>query len=114
MSFDSMCTTAGTLQKPVNPIGKDTSGGSVRAPWSNVAGAVNVPCDIQPASGDIRRRYEQIGLYVSHTLFVARDVAARAKHRFVVGSRTFLVHGYEDATAGRGEGWLIHAEEQLT
>jgi len=112
MSLSSMLRTACTLQRQT--VTKDTSGGATRA-WANVAGASDAPCDLQPASSAVRLQFQQQRQAVTHTLYLATDVGARAADRFVIGARTFLLipGGYQAPAPGYGQ-WpaVAHVEEQ--
>ena len=97
-----------TLQRQTTT--KDTSGGPVQT-WANVSGAVNVPADVQPAGGSIKKRFAQLGLVVSYTVYLSRDVGARASDRIVFGTRQFSIveGGYE---SGEMNGWPAAAHVQ--
>lgn len=95
MSLASMLRSIGTLQRSTST--KDASGGATKGAWSEVTTAA---CDIQPASSDVREQYMQQKLVVSHSVFVADDVGARAGDRWLFGTRYFLVQGYTPPAPG--------------
>ncbi|MGH8358112.1 MAG: phage head completion protein [Pseudomonas sp.] len=69
---------------------KDASGGPTQT-WANVAGQVNVPCDVQPASGKVIARFLGKGLVVQYTIYLSQDIGARASDRLLFGTRNFQV-----------------------
>jgi len=93
MSLTSLLITTITVQQQTTS--QDSSGGATRT-WANVTGSVNVKADIQPASGQLRRRYEQRQLFVTHTIYTAADIAVKPNMRITSGARTFIVLGYEN------------------
>jgi head-tail adaptor len=95
MSLKSMLRSSGTLQRQTST--KDASGGKTQA-WATVT--ASVPCDIQPASGNLQFQYAQRHLVVTHQIFVASDIGARETDRFTSGSRTFRVMGWTPPAPG--------------
>ncbi len=97
-----------TLQRETTT--KDASGGPVQT-WANVPGAVDVPADIQSAGGNVRRRFMELGLVVTSTVYLSRDIDARASDRLVFGTRQFQIveGGYQ---AGDMAGWPASAHVQ--
>ncbi len=106
-----MLRTTGTLQRQTST----KAGGGPVAAYADVAGAVDVPCDVQPAGADEVLRFLQKGLVVSHTVYLASDIGAVASDLFITADgRTFLVlgGGYEPPATGYTQ-WpaQIHAQE---
>ncbi len=99
---------------------KDTSGGPTQT-FAPVVGATGVACDVQPASTDVRLRFAEMSMVVTSTIFLARDIGARASDRLDVvqgnHTRSFLVveGGYMAGAQGYWE-WpaVCHAEEVPT
>ena len=104
-----MLHTFGTLQRSAST--KDASGGAVKGTWAAVGSSVS--CDVQPAGSDTRLQYAQLQLVVTHSIYVADDVGARAGDRFSADGRYFLVQGYTPPAVGYLQ-WpgRIDAEEQ--
>lgn len=93
-------TTTITLQRQM--AAKDSSGGPILS-WATVGGMANVPCEIQPASSTIRERFAQLALVVHYTIFLSKDVGARANDRFIGSDGRFYLlieGGYEAERAG--------------
>lgn len=86
-------------------------GGVAADTWANVAGQVSVPCDLQPAGSSIRKRFAELGLVVQYTVYLSRDIGARASDRLTMGSRNFMVveGGYQ---TGDMAGWPALANVQ--
>ncbi len=98
MSLESMLRSTCTLQRPTTT--KDEAGGRSLT-FASVSGQSGVGCDVQPAGSSVIFRFMQQAIVCSHTIFVARDIAARAGDRVAVGDRLFLVipGGYEPPAA---------------
>lgn len=93
-----MLRSSCTLQRQAST----KAGGGPSASYANVQGAVNVPCNAQPAGADVVWRFLQRGLVVNHSVFLAQDIAARATDHLVMDDgRVFqLVEGgYEQGGA---------------
>ncbi len=103
-----------TLQRRTT-ASKDTSGGPVSTSFANVAGAQDVPADVQSAGSNVRLRFMQKALVVSHTVYLSRDIGARAGDRIVYGTRTLMIveGGYE---TGDMAGWpaTAHVQEAVS
>lgn len=112
MSLLSMLRTTGTLRRKT-PTNKDASGGMVMV-YANVSGQVDVPCDIQPASGTVRMQFMEMQANVSHTVFTQADTGAKAGDVWYSNSRTFMFRGKEVMAPGYPV-WAckMHVEEQL-
>lgn len=110
MSVSGMMTASVTVQRKT--VVQDASGGPSEQ-WADRSDAVDIPADIQPASSQIRIQYQQRNLNVSHSIYLDADASVRLRDRLVQGSRVFIVLGYLDASAGRGQCWRIDCEEQL-
>lgn len=106
-----MLRTTGTLQRFTYT--KGTSGGQVLTP-ANVSGATDIACDIQPASGRIQEQYRQQHLHVTHSIWLAEDVGARATDRFISGSRVFVIQGVRPPAPGY-DSWpaVIDVQEEV-
>lgn len=98
MSLLSMLRTTGTLKRATRT--KDTSGGQAAGATFATVGTADVPCDIQPASSSTVTRYMQQNMTVSHTIYLAADVAAIAGDRFDAESRKFKVQGKRPGAPG--------------
>lgn len=112
MSLLSMLRTTGTLRRKTSAT-KDASGGMTMT-FADVTSQVDVPCDIQPASGLVRMQYMQPQSNVSHTVFTESDVGGKAGDIWVSGGRTFQFRGKEPPAPGYQQ-WAVkmHVEEQL-
>ncbi len=99
-----------TLQRgsTANVRSKGVSGGA-KPEYGNVPGAVDVPCDVQSASASVQERFAERSLVVTSTVYLSRDIEARASDRLLFGSRVFLVQGYQ---AGDMAGWPASAHVQ--
>ncbi len=91
------------------------AGGGPVAAYADVSGQQNVACDVQPAGADEVLRFLQKGLVVSHTVYLAQDIGARASDVIATADgRTFLVlgGGYEQGATGYLQ-WpaQVHAQE---
>lgn len=95
MSLRSMLRSKGTLERQT--AAKDASGGRTQT-WATVT--TDIPCDIQPASGNLRFTYAQRHLVVTHQIFVASDIEARETDRFTSDSRSFRVMGWTPPAPG--------------
>src|SRR5262245_38248999 len=93
MSLVGMLRSGGVLQRSTS------SGGAVKTTWADVSDETTA-CDVQPASSDVRLQYLQLKLAVTHSVFVAADVGARAGDRWRIGERYFLVRGYTPPAPG--------------
>jgi hypothetical protein len=109
VSLDDLMTTTGTLQRKA--VTKGEMGGQVPT-WADTAYA-DEPCDLQPSDGKTRLRYEQQGMYCSHLVFLTRDVAARKTDRFAIGSRYFLILGYQPPNDRDDWPAILEVEEQF-
>ena len=97
MSLANMMRSTCTLTRPTSPT-KDSSGGKVDGTYATVA--ADQDCDLQPAKSDVKFKYRQMELEVSHSCFVTTDIGARQMDKVTVGSRTFTVQGYEPPAEG--------------
>lgn len=106
-----MLRTTGSLQRFTYT--KGTSGGQVLTVVP-VADATDIACDIQPASGNIQEHYRQLQLRVTHSIYLASDIGAKATDRFVSGTRTFVLHGARPPAPGYSE-WpmILDVEEKI-
>jgi len=113
MSLQSMLRTKVTLQRSAP---SKRPGGTQDKNFADVSGMVDVRCDIQPASSSIVARYagQQDRLSVSHSIFLARDISAKAGDRLVSGSRTFLIQGYGEPTNYKLWPRVAHVQELIT
>lgn len=117
MSLTSVCATFCTLQRQT--VAKDASGGLVTS-FANVTGYVDLTCDIQPASGNVRLQYQHMQTTATHTIYFADNVSnARAGDRFQAvddsgTTHTYLFRGVRTPSPGRID-WptVIDVEEQL-
>lgn len=106
-----MLRTSATLQRA--PQGKDNSGGMVKN-FADVTGYVDVPCDIQPASGNVRLQYMQQNKIVSHTMYFGQAITVLAGDRFATSDgRYFHFRGQKPAAPGYTQ-WpgIVDVEEQ--
>jgi hypothetical protein len=110
MSLTGMLRSGGVLQRAAST--KDSSGGAVKGTWEDVS-EETVACDIQPVGSGIRLQYMKLQMTVTHSIFVASDVGARAGDRWRSGDRYFLVQGYTPPAPGYSQ-WpgRIDGEEQ--
>lgn len=111
MSLATMLRTTCTQKRPTTI--KDESGGASKT-FASVTGAVDVPCDIQPASGSVRMQYMQQQAQAVHTIYFSQEVTPRAGDIFVSGSRTFQFLGRRPAAPGY-QVWptIVDVEEQF-
>ncbi len=113
MSLQSMLRTSVTLQRntPTKVNGVQVKN------WADVSGASSVKCDIQPASAKVQALYsgQQERLLVTHTIYLKKDIQAKAGDRLVSGTRYFLLHGYRRTPPGY-KAWpaVADVEEQVT
>ena len=106
-----MCRSSATLQRQA--VTKDASGGMVHS-YANVSGSVDLPCDIQPASGRVRDQYMQRNLAVTHTMYFPDDVTVLPGDRLTASGRTFLFQGKRPPAMGYDQ-WAttLDVEEQI-
>lgn len=109
MSLMGMLRTTGTLKRKVAT--KDTSGGHSSA-FEPVSGAVNLRCDIQPATGNIQQRFMQYEQIVTHSVYLAQSISPKAGDVWVSNNRTFLFQGMDPTPPGYTN-WpaVMHVEE---
>jgi len=95
------------LERPTTV--KDAGGGP-RTAFAAVASCVG---DLQPARGPVRERFAQLGIVVSHTLYLNAEVGALAGDRFRIGARLFTTveGGYAPDDLGL-TGWPATADVQ--
>lgn len=103
MSLNSMLRSTVTLQRKTTT--KDASGGPVDT-FANVAGAIAVPCDVQPASANTRQRFARMQQEVDFSIYLSQDIGATSTDRLVddAGNLYLVVEG--GYTAG-GRGYLL-------
>ncbi len=111
MSLDTLMNpnVVFSLWRP-NPI-KDQSGGFEQNFQKVLA---KFHADFQDANGKIRLQYAQQLIFLTNAVYTVKNIQARAGDiiRSSTG-RTFLVHGYCNATAGRDLCWRTDCEEQF-
>lgn len=112
MSQLDLCRTTCTLQRSTSA--KDAAGGRSTT-WTNVSGAVDVACDIQPVTSSTKYKFAQLDMDVTYTIYLPNgsDIGAKAGDRITSGGRTFKVQSYEKAAPGYEE-WphQCHVEEE--
>ena len=98
MSLLSMLRSTCTLKRKSGT--KDSGGGWVDD-YADVSGYADVSCDIQPASGRVREQYHQQQLAVTHTIYFAEDVPARAGDQIVgPDGEIYQFQGYRPQAPG--------------
>jgi hypothetical protein len=90
MSLDSLMESAGTLYRKSTV---KSAGGGQTPTWTAVGS--ETACDLQPNSASIRVQYGQRHLETTFVAFFASDIGARETDRFLVGSRKFVVLGWQ-------------------
>lgn len=113
MSILTLSRTSATLKRKV--LVKDASGGMTMPSYSAVTGYSNVPCDIQPASDQVRSQYMQTQANVTHVVLSETEIPAKAEDILVAAGRTFQFRGRKPQPPGYEGQWPaeIHVEEQL-
>ena len=98
MSLLSMLRTTATQQRATKT--KDASGGQVMT-FADIAGSTDVPCDIQPASGNVQVRYMQQNKVVTHTMYFSERLTVLAGDRFATSDGRYLhFQGMKPAAPG--------------
>lgn len=113
MSLASMLMSSGTLKRPT--ISRDANQGVKQDPFRQIA--LNVSCDVQPASTSIVMLYAQRNVEVSTTIFFADNIPAEVNDIFVVTDdalkdHTFLVRGFRKQIFNRAQApWAMDCVE---
>lgn len=112
MSLISMLRSTITLQRHTTT--KSAAGQPIKT-WTADGSYTDVACDVQPASSSVMLRYMQRQLTVTHSVFLATDIAAKPDDRLAFGSRYFLIRGYRAGGSGYNE-WpgVADVEEIVT
>lgn len=104
MSIAGLMRESMTLQR--ESVSLDDAGGQ-SASFAAVSGATDIRCSLQPASGSVQMMYGQRGLMTTHSVFVAKNIGAKAGDRVLLGGTTYAVTGFVENSAGRNKVWRL-------
>ncbi len=110
MSISSLLNKSISCTRPIP--GKDSSGGSTRN-FQPVPGLPSsIPAAIQPLSDLERQKWASREVFLTHKIYVDRDLDLKKQDVVTDQSSTkYVVHSFQNE-AGRDYVWSIHCHEQ--